>query len=147
MEVDVLTDIEIKQPRSEVAEYVTNPDNATAWYQNIKRVEWKSPKPLKVGAKVAFEAQFMGRKMAYTYEIKEYVPGEWLVMSTAAGPFPMETSYKFSDTPSGATKMQLRNTGRPSGFGSIVAPTMAGAIKRANRKDLARLKSILEDRP
>jgi uncharacterized protein YndB with AHSA1/START domain len=99
MDVDVLTDIEIERPRSEVADYVSDPDNATAWYENIKKVEWKSPKALKVGAKVAFEARFMGRKMAYTYEIKEYVPGQSLVMSTAAGPSPMETSYTFSETP------------------------------------------------
>jgi hypothetical protein len=144
MEVDVLTDIEIERSRSEVADYVSDPDNATAWYENIKKVEWKSPKALKVGAKVAFEARFMGRTIAYTYEIKEYVPGQSLVMSTAAGPFPMETSYTFSDTPSGATIVELRNRGRPSGFGTIVAPAMAGAMKRANRKDLARLKSILE---
>ena len=116
MDVDVLTDIEIERSRSEVADYVSNPDNATAWYENIKKVEWKSPKALKVGAKVAFEAQFMRRKMEYTYEIKEYVPGESLVMSTAAGPFPMETSYKFSDTPSGATKVELRNRGPPVRF-------------------------------
>jgi uncharacterized protein YndB with AHSA1/START domain len=144
MDVDVLTDTEIERPRSEVADYVSDPDNATAWYANIKKVEWKSPKTLTVGAKVAFEARFMGRTMAYTYEIKEFVPGQSLVMSTVAGPFPMETSYTFSDTPSGATKVELRNRGRPSGFGTIVAPVMAGAMKRANRKDLARLKSILE---
>ena len=65
-------------------------------------------------------------------------------MSTAAGPFAMETSYTFSETPSGATKVELRNRGRPSGFGTIVAPAMVGAMKRANRKDLARLKAILE---
>lgn len=149
MDVDVLTDIEIERPRSEVADYVSDPDNATAWYENIKKVEWKSPKALEVGAKVAFEARFMGRRrMAYTYEIKEYVPGQSLVMSTAAGPFPMETSYTFSETPSGATIVALRNRGRPSGFGNLVAPAMAGAMKRANRKDLARLKSILErERP
>src|SRR5919106_1257237 len=98
MDVDVLTDIEIDRPRSEVADYVSNPDNATTWYENITKVEWKSPKPLKVGSKVAFEAQFMGQKLEYTYEITEYVPGEWLVMSMASGPFQMETSYKFSDT-------------------------------------------------
>ena len=144
MDVDVLTDIEIERPRSEVADYVSDPDNATAWYENIKKVEWKSPKTLQVGAKVAFEARFLGRKIEYTYEIKEYVPGQSLVMSTAAGPFPMETSYTFSETPSGATIVELRNRGRPSGFGTIVAPAMAGAMKRANRKDLARLKSILE---
>jgi hypothetical protein len=144
MAVDVLTGIAIERPRSEVADYVSNPDNATAWYENITKVEWKSPKALKVGAEVAFEAQFMGRKLEYTYEITEYLPRECLVMSTAAGPFPMETSYTFSETPSGATKVELRNRGRPSGFGNVLAPAMAGAMKRANRKDLARLKSMLE---
>ena len=144
MDVDILTGIEIERPRSEVADYVSDPDNATAWYENIKKVEWKSPKPLKVGAKVAFEARFLGRTMAYTYEITEHVPGQSLVMSTAVGPFPMETSYTFSETSSGATIVELRNRGRPSGFGTIIAPAMAGAMKRANRKDLARLKAILE---
>jgi uncharacterized protein YndB with AHSA1/START domain len=116
MEVDVLTDIEIERPRSEVADYVSDPDNATAWYENIKKVEWKSPKALKVGAKVAFEARFLGRKMAYTYEINDYVPGQSLVMRMAAGPFPMETSYTFSETPSGATIVELRNRGPPVGI-------------------------------
>jgi hypothetical protein len=145
MEVDVQTDIEIERRRSEVAEYVSNPDNATSWYENIKRVEWKSPKPLRVGSRISFEAQFMGRTIAYTYEVKGFVPGEWLVMSTAQGPFPMETSYRWRDSPTGATRMELRNRGRPSGFSHVFAPAMAGAIRRANRKDLSRLKSLLED--
>jgi uncharacterized membrane protein len=137
MDVDVLTDIEIDRPRWEVADYVSNPDNATRWYENITKVEWKSPKPLKVGSKVAFEAQFMGKKLEYTYEITEHVPGESLVMRTASGPFQMQTSYRFSDTPSGGTKLELRNLAHD--------PAMASAIERENRKDLARLKSILEE--
>jgi len=147
MDVDVLTEIEIERPRGEVAEYVSNPDNAPAWYVNIKKVEWRSPAELRVGARVAFEAQFLGRTMSYTYEIRDHTPGESLVMRTAEGPFPMETTYTFSDTPGGATRVRLRNRGRPSGFGSVVAPAMAAAMKRANRKDLARLKAILESGP
>jgi hypothetical protein len=40
--------------------------------------------------------------------------------------------------------MTLRNRGEPAGFARIAAPMMASAMRRANEKDLARLKQILE---
>jgi uncharacterized membrane protein len=143
LSVDVETEIEIAGPRAEVAAYAADPDNATAWYENIKSVEWKSPKPLAVGSRVAFVAQFLGRRIAYTYEIRDLVPGERLVMSTAEGPFPMETTYTWEDAP-GGTRMTLRNRGEPAGFAKVAARAMAAAIRRAATKDLARLKAILE---
>jgi hypothetical protein len=65
-------------------------------------------------------------------------------MRTAAGPFPMETSYEWSSTPAGGTRMILRNRGTPAGFSKWMAPFMAAAMRRANRKDLALLKQRLE---
>jgi uncharacterized protein YndB with AHSA1/START domain len=144
--VDVQTEIEIERPRAEVAAYAADPDHATEWYENIKAVEWKSPKSLAVGSKVAFVAQFLRRRLDYTYEIRELVPGERLVMSTDEGPFPMETTYTWQDTTGGGTSMTLRNRGAPSGFSKLAAPFMAVAMRRANRKDLERLKNILERR-
>jgi Polyketide cyclase / dehydrase and lipid transport len=144
--VDVRTRIEIGRPRAQVAAYAADPDNATAWYQNIKAVEWKSPRPLALGSRVAFVAQFLGRRLAYTYEIRELVADERLVMRTAEGPFPMETTYSWEDTADGGTAMTLRNRGLPSGFLRVAAPVMAAAIRRANTKDLRSLKTILESR-
>jgi polyketide cyclase/dehydrase/lipid transport protein len=144
LRVDVTTAIVIERPRAEVAAYAVDPDNAAAWYENIEAVEWKSPKPLGVGSEIAFVARFLGRRLAYTYGIRELVPGERLVMRTAEGPFPMETTYTWEDAHHGATRMTLRNCGAPSGFTRIVAPIMAPAVRRANRKDLAKLKEILE---
>ena len=88
--------------------------------------------------------EFLGRRLAYTDEIRELVPGERLVMHTAQGPFPMETTYAWADAGDGATVMTLRNRGEPAGFKRSAAPMMARAMRRANRKDLARLKQILE---
>jgi uncharacterized membrane protein len=142
--VDVSTQIEIGRPRADVAAYASDPDNATAWYVKIKSVEWKTPKPLQIGSRIAFVAQFLGRTLEYTYEVKEMVPGERFVMATAQGPFAMETTYTWEDTRSGGTRMTLRNRGEPTGFSKLVAPMMATAMQRANTKDLQQIKRILE---
>jgi len=90
--VDVLSEIEIARPREHVAAFACDSDNATRWYVNIKSVVWQTPRPMAVGSRLEFDAQFLGRRLAYTYEVAEHVPGERFVMRTAQGPFPMKTT-------------------------------------------------------
>jgi uncharacterized membrane protein len=142
--VDVVSEVEIARPRAEVAAYASDPANAPVWYENIESVEWRTEPPAAQGSRVAFVARFLGRRLAYTYEIVELVPDERLVMRTAEGPFPMETTYTWSDAPGGGTRMTLRNRGEPAGFARVGAPMMARSMRKANRNDLAQLKRLLE---
>ena len=146
MAVDVFTEIVIDRPVRVVAEYVADPSNAPEWYANIESVRWQTEPPVAVGSRMDFVAHFLGRRLAYTYEITELTPNERLVMRTAQGPFPMETSYEWSPVVGAATRMTLRNRGEPSGFAGVAAPIMSAAMRRANAKDLARLKALLESR-
>jgi len=142
--VDVQCEIDIPRPRAEVAAYASDPDNTTSWYANIRAVEWETPRPLAAGSRIAFVATFLGRRLSYTYEIRELVPGERLVMSTAQGPFPMETAYTWQDAGEGATRMTLRNRGEPAGFAKLAAPVIAHAMRRAMTNDLQRLAEMLQ---
>jgi uncharacterized membrane protein len=146
MAVDVLTEVVIDRPADVVAAYAADPSNAPEWYANIKSVEWKTPPPVEMGSRLAFVAHFLGRRLAYTYQIVELIPGERLVMRTKEGPFPMETTYTWEPSGEGRTRMTLRNRGEPSGFARIGGAMMAAAMRRANRKDLTRLKALLERR-
>jgi uncharacterized membrane protein len=142
--VDVLTEIEIARPREQVAAFAADPGNTTAWYKNIREVEWETPPPAVVGSRLRFGARFLGRALEYTYEVREVEPGRRFVMSTAQGPFPMETTYTWEDASGGGTRMTLRNRGEPTGFAAASARLMARAIRRANQADLRRLKRLLE---
>jgi hypothetical protein len=146
MTIDVATEVDIDRPIDEVAAYAADPTNAPDWYANIASAIWKTDPPLRVGTVVAFTARFLGRRLAYDYEFVELVPGERVVMRTAQGPFPMETTYTWVPIGDHGTHMTLRNRGEPAGFSRVLAPLMVPAMRRANRKDLARLKELLEAR-
>jgi uncharacterized membrane protein len=146
MPVDVLTDATINRPIEEVASYAADPSNAPEWYANIISADWKTPPPLQRASRIKFVARFLGRRLEYTYEVVDFVPGERLVMRTLQGPFPMETTYTWQALAGGTTRMSIRNRGEPVGFSKVAARLMTATIRRANQKDLENLRSILEQR-
>jgi uncharacterized membrane protein len=143
--VDVFTQIDIQRPVKNVSDYAASPDHAPEWYVNIDSAEWQTEKPLMIGSRIAFKAKFLGRDLSYVYEIAEFLPGQKLVMRTANGPFPMETTYTWEAINKDATRMTLRNKGNPTGFSKLFTPFMSSMMKRANMKDLKKIKNILEN--
>lgn len=142
--VDVEVHTTIDRSRREVAAYCCDPGNVTEWYANIKAVQWETNPPVALGSRFRFTSEFLGRRMAYTYEVVDLVAAQRFVMRSEGGPFPMETTYMWEDAEAGGTWMTLRNRGAPTGFAGLATPILASAIRRATAKDLARLKAILE---
>ena len=144
--LDVVTRIVIDRPACEVFEFASEPDNATRWYVNIRSVKWLTPRPLQIGTKVVFTAKFLGRQLEYVYEVTDLVPDRRMTMRTSEGPFPMQTTYAWEQADGNKTLMTLRNTGSPRGFSRLISPFMSFAMRRANNKDLQRLKILMEEK-
>lgn len=142
--IHVETSIVIERPRAEVAAFAGDPDRVPEWYANIRSVEWKTARPMVRGTRLAFVARFLGRQLEYTYEVFELEPGRKLGMRTTQGPFPMETIYEWESLGERSTRMTLTNRGEPHGFGVVIGPLMSAAIRRENKRDLLRLKALLE---
>ena len=145
MIVDVQSEIVIDRPVPVVADYAADPSNAPEWYANIDSVEWET-------APAADDRQ-RSRSWPGSSAAGSRTPTRSPTASRRAardghqqGPFPMETTYTWTASGPGATRMTLRNRGEPAGFSKLTAPSMAAAMRRANRKDLANLKRILEAR-
>jgi hypothetical protein len=142
--VDVEVHTTIDRPRREVAAYCCDPGNVTAWNANIHTVQWDSACEIAAGALLRFTSGFLGRRLAYTYEVAELIPEERLVMRSERGTFLMETTYLWEDDEQGGTWMTLRSRGEPTAFAGLSAPILATAVRRATASDLAQLKAILE---
>jgi hypothetical protein len=140
----VKTAIVINRPRLAVADYAADPQNATDWYTNIKSVDLLTTPPLRKGSRMVFMVKFMGEELAYTYTVSEYVPGKIMVMEAADGFFPIQTTYLWDSITEQGTKMTLINQGFPQGFSKWMTPVMSFMMKFYNRKDLKKLKRILE---
>jgi uncharacterized protein YndB with AHSA1/START domain len=143
--VNVITKTTISSSIEKVFEYAADPSNAPEWYVNIDAAEWQTEEIVEKGSRIAFKASFLGRKLAYVYEIVEFEPGHKMIMRTVDGPFPMETTYIWKALNANSTVMTLQNSGEPKGFSKIFSPFVAPMMKIANKKDLRRIKKILEN--
>jgi len=142
--VDVTTQIEIARPIKLVADFVADPNNVPDWHENITAVEVITETPTRIGSRVAIEGNFMGRELAYTYEIIKFDQYEKLVMKATDGPFPMETCYMWESLADSLTRMTLSISGEPSGVPNMMVPFVTKMLKQSNQNDLELLKEILE---
>ena len=148
MGVHVEERIRIERPRAEVAAWAADPDNAPRWRKGIDRVEWKSHPPLRTGSRIAFTTPALGLPLAYRYTVEEHVPSERTVFRTEEGPFPIETTLSFADAAADAdegpaTEVTLAVHGEKGGS-KAANRILERTLGRTSRKDLARLKQLLE---
>ena len=144
MAIDVTVRTAIALPVPEVAAYVHDPANEPKWIGGISSSEPLTAEPIAVGSRVKRRATFAGRKIEYMTEVVALDEDARLLMK-ADQPFPMTIEYQFAGA-EGGTVFTQRMQGGPTGFAGIFSPLTAIMVKNMVKRDMQRLKRILEGR-
>jgi uncharacterized membrane protein len=146
MPVDVTATATIDRPREEVAAYLRDPANDTAWIGGVRNARLLTPGPVAVGSRVERVAGFLGRRIHYVNEVTE-LTGDRLVMRSVRSPFPMRVTYGHRQASDGATEVSVRVEGEAGRFYALAAPLLGLAVRRSIGRDLRNLRQVLEGQP
>jgi uncharacterized membrane protein len=143
---DIRSNVTIHCRKIRIWEYVSDPDNAPEWHEHITSVEWKTPKPAKLGSQINFTVRFVKRTFTYTCGITEWVPLEHVTLETVEGPFPVKIICSLRSLNENTTRITLRSAITLKGVSRLFSRLIAWMVKKANRRDLKKLKALLEER-
>jgi uncharacterized membrane protein len=142
LSIDVTAEVHVARPREEVAAYMTDPANDPEWIGGLREARLLGDGPLGEGSHVARVASFLGRRVDYVNEVTRLEPGRLLDMRSVKAPFPMWITYSFEDRDGGTlVRNHVRGGG---GLFSLGSPLFAPLVRRNVRKDLKRLREVLE---
>lgn len=134
----------IARPIAEVAAFVMDPENDSAWIGGIQSVTVLTPPPIAIGTRVERVAHFLGRELRYVNDVTALEPGASLEMRSHSAPFPMTVRYSFAENESSTTTTRVELEGDPGWFFRVAGPLLRLAVRRNLRGDLGRLKDLLE---
>jgi len=144
VKLDVTAEVRVGRPRRDVAAYMTDPLNDPEWIGGVREARLQTPAPVGAGTRVARVASFLSRRVEYVNEVLA-LDDTHLDMRSVAAPFPMHITYSFVADGTGTT-VRNRVRGEPGGFFALFGPLLAPMVRRSVRKDLERLREVLEAR-
>lgn len=141
---DIITEITINLPKERVVEYASDPENAPYWCKNIRSVAWDNEAQLRAGTKLIVRERLMRRNMENEYEVVEIIPGQKVVVRSLSNGMKIETTVGWQAIDEETTCMTVRVRAVPRAFSKAIVPFKALTIKNTCRRNLKRLKRILE---
>ncbi|MEN9563812.1 MAG: hypothetical protein RIR73_2056 [Chloroflexota bacterium] len=135
----------IDRPMKDVFAFVSNPNNMSKWNSAIVSLEQATPGKVDVGSKFKTVGEMMGRRIEGDMQITAYEPDTKCGFQVTAGPMQVNLTLTFKTVGTG-TKVNLNAQGNPGGLFKLAEGVMAGQVKSMMEGNLARLKSVLENK-
>jgi hypothetical protein len=141
--IDVFADVLIAASPADVAAVMFDPAREPEWIGAVQSIELIDA-ALVAGARVRHQGRIAGRDVSWISQVSAVHFPHKLTMEISAGPFAGVLDYSVARTADG-TVARVRNAGDFDIGMPLPAALVAGEVRAALAKDLARLKALVEN--
>ncbi len=138
----------IARPVMEVFDFLMLAENLPRWDSSMLECVQVGSGPVTVGTRYRGASKILGRRIEWTTEVTEFVPGVRAVSRSVEGPLTFTLSYELSPAPAGTT-LRYRpaaDSGLEGAFGRAMEPIVPRAQTKVVRANLDTLAGLLEQR-
>jgi uncharacterized membrane protein len=138
----------IARPAEEVFDFLALAEYLPRWDSSVLECVQVGGGPVTVGTRYRGASRIVGRRIEWTTEVTEFVPGVRMTSRSVEGPLTFTVSYEVSSCPAGTTlRYRLAaESGLGGAFGRALEPIVERAQTKVVRMNLDKLASLLEQR-
>lgn len=138
----------IARPVMEVFDFLMLAENLPRWDSSMLECVQVGSGPVTVGTRYRGASKILGRRIEWTTEVTQFVPGLRAVSRSVEGPLTFTLSYELSPAPAGTTlRYRLAaDSGLDGAFGRAMEPIVQRAQTKVVRANLGTLAGLLEQR-
>lgn len=138
----------IARPAGEVFDFLMKAENLPRWDSSMLECVQVGGEVVTVGTRYRGASNILGRRIEWTTEVTQFVPGVRAVSQSVEGPLTFTVSYDVSASPAGTTlRYRLAaESGLGGAFGRAMEPIIERAQTKVVRANLGALASLLEQR-
>ena len=136
----------IARPAEEVFDFLALAEYLPRWDSSILECVQVSSGAVTAGTRYRGASRIVGRRIEWTTEVTEFVPGVRMTSRSVEGPLTFTVSYEVSSCPAGTTlRYRLAaESGLGGAFGRALEPIVERAQTKVVRTNLDKLASLLE---
>jgi len=136
----------IARPAEEVFDFLALAEYLPRWDSSVLECVQVGSGPVTVGTRYRGASRIVGRRIEWTTEVTEFVPGVRVTSRSVEGPLTFTVSYEVSSCPAGTTlRYRLAaESGLGGAFGRALEPIVERAQTKVVRTNLDKLASLLE---
>ncbi|HKB31443.1 MAG TPA: SRPBCC family protein [Streptosporangiaceae bacterium] len=138
----------IARSAAEVFDFLMIATNLPRWDSSMLECGQVGGGAVTVGTRYRGASKILGRRIEWTTEVVEFVPGVRAASQSVEGPLTFTVSYEVSASPAGTTlRYRLAaESGLGGAFGRAMEPIVQRAQTKVVRANLDTLASLLEQR-